>query len=204
MKIGIDLDDTVFITVNSMIKYADLYDKKVLKRSGTNGNLGLIKNRYYLKILYGWDDKTKFGFFNTYYKNVLEECVENPGASEIIRKLKSEGHEIYFITARLTNIDNCDTEKITIDTLRKYNIPYNKLIINASDKLKVCLDNNIEVFIEDSFETCKELQKIGIKSYLKTTQMNKEIESGDIERFENWNELYEKINLLRKKKNVNI
>lgn len=28
MKIGIDLDDTTFVTVNSMIKYADLYDKK--------------------------------------------------------------------------------------------------------------------------------------------------------------------------------
>ncbi len=71
MRIGIDIDDTTLITVNSMIKYADLYDTKDLGRTGTNGNLGLIKNRYYLKVLYGWDDKTKFAFFNKYYKNVL-------------------------------------------------------------------------------------------------------------------------------------
>ena len=60
MKIGIDIDDTTVITVKSMIKYADLYDIKILGKNGTNGNLGLIQNRYYLKVLYGWDDKTKF------------------------------------------------------------------------------------------------------------------------------------------------
>ena len=48
MKIGIDLDDTTFITVKSMIKYADKYDVEVLGRKGTNGNLGLIQNRYYM------------------------------------------------------------------------------------------------------------------------------------------------------------
>ena len=47
MRIGIDLDDTTFITVKSMIKYADIYDMQYLGRSGTNGNLGLIQNRYY-------------------------------------------------------------------------------------------------------------------------------------------------------------
>lgn len=70
MKIGIDLDDTTFITVKSMIKYADKYDVEVLGRKGTNGNLGLIKNRYYLKVLYGWNDTQKFDFFDMYYKNV--------------------------------------------------------------------------------------------------------------------------------------
>ena len=43
------IDDTTVITVNSMIKYADKYDTLVLGRQGTNNNLGLIKNRYYLK-----------------------------------------------------------------------------------------------------------------------------------------------------------
>ena len=62
MRIGIDIDDTTVITVNSMIKYADIFDTQILGRTGTNGNLGLIKNRYYLKVLYGWDDKTKSNF----------------------------------------------------------------------------------------------------------------------------------------------
>ena len=125
-----------------MIKYADLYDIEVLGRTGTNGNLGLIQNRYYLEALYGWDKETKFDFFNTYYKNVLEECTVMPNADEVIRKLKNEGNEIYFITARLTNISNCNTEEITKKSLEKFNIPYDKLIVNASDKLEVCKENN--------------------------------------------------------------
>ena len=184
MKIGIDIDDTTLITVKSMIKYADIYDTEILGRKGTNGNL---------KVLYGWDDKTKFDFFNTYYKNVLEECVAMPNAPETIKKLKDEGNEISFITARLTQIKNCDTENITIKTLKNYNIPYDKLIINASDKLKYCKEAGIEIFIEDSYETCKELEENGIKTFLMTTKMNESIDSENIERVRDWNEIYEKV-----------
>ena len=193
MKIGIDIDDTTVITVKSMIKYADLYDTKILGRKGTNGNLGLIQNRYYLKVLYGWDDKTKFDFFDTYYKNVLEECVPMPNAPETITKLKEEGNEISFITARLTQIKNCDTENITINTLKDNKIPYDKLIINASDKLKFCKENEIEIFIEDSYDTCKQLEESGIKTYLMTTKMNQNIDAGEIERVKDWNEIYQKV-----------
>lgn len=193
MKIGIDIDDTTVITVKSMIKYADLYDTKILGRKGTNGNLGLIQNRYYLKVLYGWDDKTKFDFFDAYYKNVLEECVPMPNAPETITKLKEEGNEISFITARLTQIKNCDTENITIKTLKDNKIPYDKLIINASDKLKFCKENGIEIFIEDSYDTCKQLEENGIKTYLMTTKMNQNIDAGEIERVKDWNEIYQKV-----------
>ncbi len=195
MKIGIDIDDTTVITVKSMIKYADLYDTQILGRKGTNGNLGLIQNRYYLKVLYGWDDKTKFDFFDTYYKNVLEECTVMSNATQVIRKLKEEGNEISFITARLLNIKNCDTENITIRTLKDNDIPYDKLIINASDKLKFCQENNIEIFIEDSYETCKQLEEDGIKTFLMTTKMNENIDAGNIERVHDWNEIYDKIDV---------
>ena len=196
MKIGIDIDDTTVITVKSMIKYADKYDTQVLGRKGTNGNLGLIKNRYYLKVLYGWTEKEKFDFFDMYYKKVLEECTLMPNADKILQKLKKEGNEIYFITARITNINNCDAEEITKNTLKENNISYDKLIVNASDKLKVCKDEGIELFIEDSYDTCKELTENGIKSILMTTKMNEKIETGNIPRVYNWDEVYEQIKLL--------
>ena len=196
MKIGIDIDDTTVITVKSMIKYADKYDTEVLGRKGTNGNLGLIKNRYYLKVLYGWTEKEKFDFFDMYYKKVLEECTLMPNADKILQKLKKEGNEIYFITARITNINNCDAEEITKNTLKENNISYDKLIVNASDKLKVCKDEGIELFIEDSYDTCKELTENGIKSILMTTKMNEKIETGNIPRVYNWDEVYEQIRLL--------
>lgn len=192
MRIGIDIDDTALITVNSMIKYADKYDTEDLGRKGTNGNLGLIKNRYYLKVLYGWTDEEKFSFFDKYYKNVLEECIPMGNSPEIISKLK-ENNEIYFITARLTNIKNCPTEEITKESFSKYKIPYDKLIVNASDKLNYCIEHKIDIFIEDSYETCKELEEHGIKTYLMTTKMNENIDAGNIERVTSWDEIYEKI-----------
>ena len=116
-----------------------------------------------------------------------------PNAPEVIKKLKEEGNEISFITARLLNIKNCDTENITIKTLKDNNIPYDKLIINASDKLKFCQENGIQIFIEDSYETCKQLEEYGIKTFLMTTKMNENIDAENIERVHDWNEIYEKV-----------
>lgn len=36
-----------------------------------------------------------------------------PDANKTIIKLKDEGDTIHFVTARLMNIKNCDTEEIT-------------------------------------------------------------------------------------------
>lgn len=193
MRIGIDIDDTTFVTVNSMIKYADIYNTQILGKTETSKKFGSIPNRYYLKAIYGWDEKTKFDFFELYYKNVLEECIVMPNADKVIRELNQEGNEIFFITARLTTIKNCNTNEITKKALQRNNIPYNKLIINASNKLQVCKENEIEVFIEDSYETCKQLEECGIKTYLMTTKMNESIESGNIERVKDWDEIYNKI-----------
>lgn len=197
MKIGIDIDDTIAYTVKSMIKYADKYDIEVLGRKGTNGNMGLIKDRYYLKVLYGWTDEQKFDFFDLYYKYILEDCIVMPDAIEIINKLKQEGHEIYFATARLSNIVGCDTYKITYDWLVDNNIKFDYLEINAKSKLAVCNDQKLDVFIEDSFTTCQEIANSGIKSILMTTMMNQNIDSLDIKRVLNWYEIYDYISEIK-------
>ena len=193
MKIGIDIDDTTFNTINSMIKYADIYDAKMHGNKKKENSFGYIKNRYYLSEIYDWDEKTKFDFFEKYYKNVLEECVMLPNANSIIQKLKDEGNEIHFVTARLMIIENCDSKKITIDSLKRYNIPYDSLNMKISDKLDFFMKNNLDICIEDSFETCKQFEENGIKSVLMTSKMNERIDSGTITRVNSWNELYEEI-----------
>lgn len=197
MIIGIDIDDTTVVTVKSMVKYGDKYDTEVLGREAKKDNLGQIKDRYYMKALYGWTEEEKFAFFDMYYKDVLEECYPLPNAVEKINKLKEEGNDIIFITARLTNVKNCDTENITKTTLEKYEIPYDRLIMNVDNKLEYCKEHKVEIFIDDSFETCKSLQENGIKSYLMTTRMNRNIESGNVERVTSWDEVYEKISNLK-------
>ena len=190
MKIGIDIDDTTFVTVKSMLKYADKFE---LERTGkvNKDSFGLIKDRYYLKALYKWDDETKYAFFNKYYKNILEECTLMKDADITLQKLKSEGDEINFVTARLMDIDGCETEKITKESLKKFNIPYDNLNLHVIDKVKFFKENNIDICIEDSYETCSRLQSLGIKSILMTTKMNEKIDTKDVERVNNWNEIYD-------------
>lgn len=190
MKIGIDIDDTTFVTVKSMLKYADKFE---LERTGkvNKDSFGLIKDRYYLKALYKWDDETKYAFFNKYYKNILEECTLMKDADITLQKLKSEGDEINFVTARLMDIDGCETEKITKESLKKFNIPYDNLSLHVIDKVKFFKENNIDICIEDSYETCSRLQSLGIKSILMTTKMNEKIDTKDVVRVNNWNEIYD-------------
>ena len=198
MKIGIDLDDTTFITVKSMLKYADKFEEEISGIPTNRDSFGLIKNRYYLKVLYGWDEKTKFDFFDKYYKNVLEECTIMPDADKTIKKLKEEGDTIHFITARLMNIKDCDTETITKESLNKFHIPYDSLNLHISDKLSFCEKNKIDLLIEDSYETCRELTENGIKSILMTTKMNASIDSTGITRVNNWDEIYKEIEKYKK------
>ncbi len=190
MKIGIDIDDTTLITVEAMIKYGNIYNEEILKRPKIKFNFGEIKDRYYMNKLFGWDEETKFSFFNMYYKNVLEDCKPLPDAQEYITKLKDKGNEIYFISARITSIEGCNAESITINSFNKYNIPYNKIIIGAYNKLDYCLKHNIEVFVDDSYEVLEELSKHGIKCYLMTSPINKNIDTGTIKRVSTWQEIY--------------
>lgn len=193
MKIGIDIDDTTFLTVKAMLKYADKFEEEISGIPTNRDSFGLIKDRYYLKVLYGWDEKTKFDFFDKYYKNVLEECTMLPDANKIIRKLKEEGDTIHFVTARLMNIKNCDTEEITKKSLKDFDIPYDSLNLHISNKLKFFKENKIDLCIEDSYETCRELTDNDIKSILMTTKMNADIDTKEIVRVNNWNEIYDEI-----------
>lgn len=147
-----------------------------------------------MNALFGWTEETKFDFFNMYYKNVLEDVKPLPKAQEIINKLKEEGNEIYFISARITTIEGCNAEEISKNTMHKYNIPYNKMIIGAYNKLDYCLNNNIEVFIDDSLEVLQELSKHGIKCYLMTSPVNRELDTQNIKRVHSWQEIYDDLN----------
>lgn len=200
MKIGIDIDDTTFLTVKSMLKYADIFEEEISGVPTNKDSFGLITNRYYLKVLYGWNDETKFAFFKKYYKDVLEECTMLPDANKVIQKLKEEGDTIHFITARLMNIEGCNTEKITRESLANFDIPYDSLDLHVSDKVTFFKENNIDLCIEDSYETCRQLTDNGIKSILMTTKMNQQIDAGEITRVNNWNEIYREIERIKKYK----
>lgn len=198
MNIGVDIDDTIVITTECIIKYADIFNKEVLGKEKNINEMGKIKDRFYLNNLYGWSDELKKQFFQKYYKNILLECKVMKDVSKVLNRLKEEGDKIIFITARMTYIKNCETYEITKNMLNENNIPYDLIVMDAREKLNYAKENNIDIFIEDSFETCKTLEETGIKSLLMTSVMNENIDTYEIERVHSWEEVYNKICKLKK------
>ena len=125
-----------------------------------------------------------------------------PHANKVIKKLKDEGNIIHFVTARIMNIDGCDTEKITKESLEKNNIPYDYLNLHIDDKLKFFKENNIDLCIEDSYETCKKMVDNGIKAILMTTKMNERIDVGTITRVDNWDQVYDEIRKIKETREI--
>ena len=68
-----------------------------------------------------------------------------------MNKIHEEGNKIILITARWET-DKFDVKKITTNWIKENNIPYDKLIINAENKLIAAKSEKLDVFIDDSFQ----------------------------------------------------
>jgi uncharacterized HAD superfamily protein len=126
MRIGIDIDDTITNSWKSLIPlYREIF------------NVELDENSlpYYNAV----KDKLTLDEFLEIGKKYQDEMCNVPikeDASEILTKLKEEGHTIIFITARGKSYDNA--YQSTKDYLDKHHIPYDKIIVDTWEKAKAC------------------------------------------------------------------
>ncbi len=72
------------------------------------------------------------------------------------------------------------------------------MIINAENKLIACQEENVDVFIDDSFSNCKRVTDGGIKSFLMDSRANRDLSDERIDRIFSWPHLYMKLNDLNK------
>lgn len=179
MRIGIDIDDTITNTWETLMP---IFSKRFNRTLDEN----LLPYYYQLKDLITIDE-----YFNIMreYEDILKDVSLKENVVNIINKLKSEGNEIIFITAR--NKGYSDPYNTTIKYLEKNNILYDKLIIDSWDKDEVCKKESIDLFIDDSYKHCKEVSKLGIDVLMIKTKYNKDI--CEFNMVDNWNSIYEYI-----------
>ena len=93
MRIGIDVDDTICSTNETILLEADKYDKEVLGGTG-------IKNKkaYDFTLMMGWPKEGKGMLFKDRLEYIMDKSPIKDGAVEVINKLYDEGNEIIFIT----------------------------------------------------------------------------------------------------------
>lgn len=186
MKIGIDIDDTMTNTFDYLIPYISEYfevDIEYLK----NNNISYSTLPKDMK-------KREFEFAKKYYDKVIPNTPFKKDVSKYIKKIKKLGNEIIIITARDKKLYT-NEYKTTIKELSDNNIMYDKLICSF-DKAKICKDEKIDLFIDDSITNCNEVKQLGIKTILFNSKSNINIQT-NLCRVDSWRELYEVVSKLK-------
>ena len=184
MRIGIDIDDTITDTWSYMVPiYSQVFNIPVEELSNSLPYYNSVKKlnltvEEYFKIMQPY-----------YEENALNIPIKND-AKEVINALKKEGHKIIFITARGKMYR--EPVSITEVYIEKNGIMYDKLITNATDKAVICKNENIDLFIDDSYKHCLSVSSVGIKVLMYNANYNKNIK--EFNHIASWNEVYDYIN----------
>lgn len=182
MRLGIDVDDTITNSWESLMPhYATCFDVplKELQQS----------KPYYKSVQHKVTLDEYFDMVLSIYDSVIPNVPLKEHAKEVINKLYDEGYEIIFITAR--GRGHTDPYKQTKDYLDKHCIKYHKIIVDATDKAKVCQQEKIDLFIDDSLRNCKIVSQLGIETILFERYYNEDDQQ--FHHVKSWNEIYEYI-----------
>lgn len=193
MRIGIDIDDTISDTYDWLFHLAQKYTIEDLKRSGEIDFNQKMETHMYCKDLHHWSDVEEKDFFEKYYEKIIQKVQPKKFAAQTIEKLKQEGHQIYIITARFES-DKFDVRKATKKWLDQNHIYYDKLFVNIDKKAKVASQNQVDIFIDDSFKNCQEVANQKIKTYIFDTRMNENLQDAKIKRVYSWLHFYQELN----------
>ena len=203
MRIGVDID-------NVLSNFNEVLLKDYIKHDKELRNTGIINENpeYLRKGMFDWTEKEEKSFYNSNIQNFAQKLKPIEDSPYYIKKLREDGHEIYIITGR-DNGEYTNPYELTKAWLNNYNIVYDKLLFtNAYDKhakTEVCLENNIDLMIEDSTRISLDLINNCIKVYTMNTRYNQKEQT--LDRVSKWKEIYEKISKLNKKedrKKVNV
>ena len=191
MNIGIDIDDTITDLSQVFLKYAILYNKE------NKIKFEIDKTQWNLDKAFGWNENDYSDFSKKYLEKLLNEAKPKKNVVSIINRLRDEGNKITFITAR--NSEELKNPYImTKKWLDNNNISYDKLIVNSIKKEKDCLENQIDIFIDDRLENCEKIQsELNIPVFLFESVYNANENNPMIEKVSDWSELYKKINKIK-------
>ena len=198
MKIGIDIDNVISTFNEELLKEFLKHNKELGYGKEINNDA-----TYITRGMFNW----KEGEVQAYYKNNIERIISKLNvkrdAKKYIDKLKNDGHYIYIITGR-DNGEYSDPYNKTKKWLEDKSIKYDKLILTNAykndehGKSKKCIENNIDIMIDDSVDICKDCINYGITTLLMDTPYNKQ--SNDITRVHTWKEIYNYITNYKKQK----
>ncbi len=190
MRIGIDIDGVLTDIEQWQLdvggKFFSKFNKSVLNKDG-----------YEITKIFNVSGELDSQFWNEYLYDYVTKEPSRKYASEVIKKLKDDGNEIYIVTARyLTDRNNEDGEKmrkIVVNWLAEQKIDYDEIIFSPEDKKENCKKYNIDIMIEDKVDNINKISSI-IPVICFHAGYNNECKGKNIYRVYNWYDIYNLIN----------
>ena len=179
LTIGIDIDNTITNTSiysNTLLKKDPLYNSKNNYREL---NKEEIKN-----------------FLTKYIESIVESVLVKEDVIDTLSYWKNKGYKIVFITARgAEKTDNYTSLKSTFLTslyFAKNNIPFDELVFFQEEKGAACLNEFVDIFIDDKENVLDVVAKKGIK----TLRISEEKVESKHKLVQNWQEIRKYIDSL--------
>jgi len=192
MRIGIDIDNTITDTLPILKKYCREYNDKVVKR-----NLVMHEDGVASYNLYDWTEEENQDFCIKYLEEVVLQAEVKEHAREIIAKLKKKGHKIYIISSRAKPFFQTPAET-TEKYLKEKGIVYDKLLVGKVEKKSSCIENQLDILIEDEPKYILEMAEF-MPVILFDEIYNKQCVGKNMIRVKNWNEIDKIIQEMGKK-----
>lgn len=187
MRIGIDID-------NVISNFNDVLLEDYLKHDKELRNNGIVNKDAYIREMFDWSEEEE----KNYYKNNIEKMAQKfkpiKDCSKYIKKLRETGNIIFIISGR-NNGEYSEPYNMTAQWLKKYGVEYDKLILTNAykhqEKANCCIENDIDIMIDDSIHVCERCLEKNIDCILFETPYNKNEDR--FKKASNWEELYDLI-----------
>ena len=193
MKIGVDIDGVLTDVQKWIFNVGGKYFAKFGKSIKNT-------NAYNMRDVFEARDEECKSFWDENLIDYLSLISTREKASEVLNRLKADGHSIVIITARSERNFDINGEKkssydITKEWLNKNDICYDKLIFTQEEKSKYCKMCELDVMIEDSPANINEISQV-VPVICFDCEYNKDIKSDY--RVKTWQEVYKSINKIKR------
>lgn len=196
MRIGIDIDGVLTDIEQWQLDYGSKfyynnYKKEIVNHKG-----------YETYDIFESTQECDDEFWEKYFIDYSINVDVRRFAAEVIKKLKEDGNEIFIITARgsfLSHSANVmsyeENKKVVKEWLKKNDILYDEIIFSPDDKLDICINNEINLMIEDKVDNINKIStKLPVICF--NARYNENCFGKNIIRCFSWYDIYAKIRML--------
>ena len=182
MKIGIDVDGVILDSERWFRFYADYMAYFKFKKEKLRNDTLMIEHNYDLT------QTETDSFYDEYFDSVTEKCDFVPGAVDIMKLLKSEGHQLFVVTMR--GFYNENEIKYATQRLNETGIEFDGYEWNLADKSIACKKHDLDFMIEDNPVHIKNIIKSNTKCIQLFSENIPRVKNKNVYFADNWMDVY--------------